>query len=319
MENKNTVAVVMCTYNGEKYLREQLDSIMVQTCAVSELIVQDDCSTDATMDILREYAARYPVMRIYRNKCNLGFNLNFKSAVMKATADFVAISDQDDVWMPDKLERQLQAIGPYNICCSDHLRGTDIATAHTVSPRCSLGALLFSGFAGHTMLLRRSFIQRDDVWVPGIYYDWSLALNAYFHGDKAITHLHEPLNWHRSHCGEAALLQNLSVYPDAGAVRPWQPYVKGYAHYRRLQRKQAWQNLYSHIHIRTAGRYRLHHTMSGLMLRRGIIPFLRLCCLCLRHRRDIYPDPRKTRGLMGCVRGFCYPLIFAHRCSLFDL
>lgn len=97
-----TVAVVMCTYNGEKYLRQQLDSILAQTYPIQELIVQDDCSTDATLAILQEYEAKVPFMQVIENTHNLGFNLNFKTACMRATADLIAISDQDDVWMPEK-------------------------------------------------------------------------------------------------------------------------------------------------------------------------------------------------------------------------
>lgn len=61
-----TVAVVMCTYNGEKYLRQQLDSILAQTYPIQELIVQDDCSTDATLAILQEYEAKVPFMKSLR-------------------------------------------------------------------------------------------------------------------------------------------------------------------------------------------------------------------------------------------------------------
>ena len=125
MTKGKTVAVVMCTYNGGMFLREQLDSILRQTYPISEIIVQDDCSTDDTMDILRSYAARDSRVRVTRNAVNLGFNRNFRSAVMKATADFVAISDQDDVWMPDKIGLMTEAIGDYNICYSDHLRDGD--------------------------------------------------------------------------------------------------------------------------------------------------------------------------------------------------
>lgn len=61
-----TVAVVMCTYNGEKYLRQQLDSILAQTYPIQELIVQDDCSTDTTLAILQEYEAKVPFMKSLR-------------------------------------------------------------------------------------------------------------------------------------------------------------------------------------------------------------------------------------------------------------
>ena len=79
-DNKKTVAVVMCTYNGEKYLRAQLDSIFAQTYPLSEVIVQDDCSTDSTVEILRDYAQRHPNLHVYVNNSNMGFNLNFKTA-----------------------------------------------------------------------------------------------------------------------------------------------------------------------------------------------------------------------------------------------
>ncbi len=88
METKNpTVAVVMCTYNGEKYLREQMDSILAQTYPIHEIIVQDDRSTDGTVALLRQYAARVPQMRVYVNGRNLGFNRNFHTACLRATAD----------------------------------------------------------------------------------------------------------------------------------------------------------------------------------------------------------------------------------------
>jgi len=320
MDNGKTVAVVMCTYNGERFLREQLDSILAQTRPADEIIVQDDRSDDSTMDILRQYASRYNNIKVWQNDRNLGFNLNFKTAVMRATADFVAISDQDDVWMPDKIERMVGAIGSYNICYSDHLRGETIGGAHRVSPRCSPEALLFGGFAGHTMLLRRDFVQRDDVWLEGIYYDWSLAVNACLHGEKPILHIDKPLNWHRSHPGEAALLQSQSVNPAPKRRPTWQPYIIGIVHYRRLQRKPAWRRLYSHIVTHASGeRLALPITMARLMLSRNPLALLRLCTICMRHRKDIYPDPAKARGPMGMVRGFFHPMIFAYRCSLFDL
>ena len=161
-DNKKTVAVVMCTYNGEKYLRAQLDSIFAQTYPLSEVIVQDDCSTDSTVEILRDYAQRHPNLHVYVNSSNMGFNLNFKTACMRATADFIAISDQDDVWRDDKVAVQVDAIGDANVCFSTHLRGRDMATAHVVTTQYSLPALLFGGIAGHTMLLRRDFLQRDE-------------------------------------------------------------------------------------------------------------------------------------------------------------
>ena len=93
----------MGTYNGEKFIREQLDSILAQTYPIKEIIIQDDGSTDGTIAICEEYAEKYPNIHFSCNEHNLGFNLNFKCAAMKATGDYVAISDQDDVWFPEKI------------------------------------------------------------------------------------------------------------------------------------------------------------------------------------------------------------------------
>lgn len=74
------VSVVMCTYNGEKYLREQIESILNQTCPVYELIIQDDRSTDRTVEIVREYQQKDSRVKLFVNEQSLGFNYNFSTA-----------------------------------------------------------------------------------------------------------------------------------------------------------------------------------------------------------------------------------------------
>lgn len=111
----------MATYNGAQYLREQIDSILNQTYPVHELIIQDDKSTDNTVAIANEYANRNSVVKVFVNERNMGLNQNFKSAVMRATGDFIALSDQDDIWFKDKLERQVAAIGNCDLLLKDDL------------------------------------------------------------------------------------------------------------------------------------------------------------------------------------------------------
>ena len=201
-----TVSVVMCTYNGEVFLREQLDSIVTQTHPIHELIIQDDCSTDHTAEIVTEYAQRYPYIRFHRNTQNLGFNRNFQDALSKATGDFVAIADQDDIWYPEKIQKQAETIGGHDICISAYHTGSTYRTdgsMQTVTPCYELSYLLFyDSTPGHSMLIRRDFLQ--DVfaqWDGHIVYDWWLSLNA--HLGRGIVCVDRPLNWHRPHNASA--------------------------------------------------------------------------------------------------------------------
>jgi glycosyltransferase involved in cell wall biosynthesis len=104
--NSFRISVALCTYNGASYLQEQLASISAQSVLPLELIVCDDCSTDATVTILQEFAshALFPV-RIIQNQQRLGSTLNFDQAITLCTGDIIALADQDDVWRSDKLKR----------------------------------------------------------------------------------------------------------------------------------------------------------------------------------------------------------------------
>lgn len=306
-----TVSVVMATWNGARFLRPQLDSILAQTYPLHEVIIQDDGSTDATADICREYASRHPRVRFYQNARRLGLNRNFQAAARRATGDFVALSDQDDVWFPDKVARLVAAIGGHDICFSAHTRGADPAHARTVSPQYAPEALLFQGFAGHTALFRRDFIQRDSNWIPRIIYDWGLELSAQM--GRGIAFVAQPLGWHRTNEASACAVMDRQHGAAARPRQAWQPYLHGWSHYRRLQRDPAWEPLYRHIRD-DAPSYpplRLMRTMAALMLSRTPLALLRLCWLCMRHRRTVYPTP-PAKGMMGLVRGFCYPFIFAY-------
>ena len=101
------ISVAMATYNGEKYLEQQLNSIFSQTVPVAEIIVCDDGSTDRTIDILESYSKTSP-LTYYQNEKKLGVAANFKKAVSLCAKDnYIAFSDQDDIWVPDKIANAL--------------------------------------------------------------------------------------------------------------------------------------------------------------------------------------------------------------------
>jgi glycosyltransferase involved in cell wall biosynthesis len=106
MKKKMHISIAMATYNGEAYIREQLDSLANQTLLPKELIVCDDGSTDRTLEIVEQWsktAAPFPVY-IFRNEERLGFADNFLQAASYCEGDLIAFCDQDDVWLSKKLQ-----------------------------------------------------------------------------------------------------------------------------------------------------------------------------------------------------------------------
>jgi hypothetical protein len=99
-----TFSVALCTYNGAAYLPDQLASIAAQSRLPDEIVVRDDASTDDTPGVIRAFAARAPFpVRFERNADRVGSTRNFDGAIAACSGDLIALSDQDDVWRPDKL------------------------------------------------------------------------------------------------------------------------------------------------------------------------------------------------------------------------
>lgn len=113
------VSVAMTTYNGEKFLREQLDSILNQTLQDFEIVVCDDCSSDSTVQILNEYAEKDLRIKVFVNEKNLGFKKNFEKAISLCSGDYIALSDQDDVWTTNHLQTLLDIIDDHDVACGN--------------------------------------------------------------------------------------------------------------------------------------------------------------------------------------------------------
>jgi len=100
-----TISIAMATYNGAKFIQEQLDSLARQTYLPYELVVTDDGSTDNTIAIITEFAAKSPFpVRVVINENNLGWRANFIKAASLCHGDYIAFCDQDDLWFPEKLK-----------------------------------------------------------------------------------------------------------------------------------------------------------------------------------------------------------------------
>lgn len=214
---KRTVSIVMCTYNGAKYLKEQLDSILAQTYPIHEIIVQDDISNDGTMDILKAYAAKNNLLKIFVNEKQLGANANFHKALSRATGDYIAISDQDDIWEPDKIAHQIEKIGDALLCIGRSKYFTDDGSfIHNDLriPNYKLTHLIFTGAPGHNILMKREILSMLPPEAPirkVAMYDTTYAFIAAAH--CSLVYTDKVLVQHRRH-------KNAETYKDFSRSLP---------------------------------------------------------------------------------------------------
>lgn len=111
------ISVCMATYNGENYIKEQMESILKQIKDTDEVIVSDDCSTDRTLDVLKEMNDSR--IHIFTNELEHGYTKNFENALNHATGDVFFISDQDDVWKENKIKVCLEYLKKYDLVIHD--------------------------------------------------------------------------------------------------------------------------------------------------------------------------------------------------------
>ena len=104
---KPAVTVITPVFNGEAYIKETIDSVINQSVSDFEYIIIDDCSTDATPEIIKKYAMQDSRITVVRNTINSGPLVSRNNAIDRSKADYVAFIDADDVWVPNKLERQI--------------------------------------------------------------------------------------------------------------------------------------------------------------------------------------------------------------------
>jgi hypothetical protein len=197
-----SVSVVLCTYNGGRFLEAQLRSIEQQTRLPDEVVVCDDRSNDRTVPLLRAFAARAPFpVRISENRERLGSTGNFDQAIRLARGEYIALCDQDDQWTPDKLLRQASVLddrpdvgGVFSdaelIDETSKSMGRTLFTKHKFHAqkqraflRDPVAVLLrHDVVTGATLMFRTSMRERytaiPDTWVHDAWLAWILALHC---------------------------------------------------------------------------------------------------------------------------------------------
>ena len=127
-----STSIAVCTYNGERFLQEQLDSLLWQTQRPDQIVIRDDVSSDGTLDILRAFVPVAEAMGIMVdlqvNPENVGYRLNFDGALRACTGEVIFLCDQDDVWRPQKLATIEAAFA------ADPDLGVVLTNAHVLPP-----------------------------------------------------------------------------------------------------------------------------------------------------------------------------------------
>lgn len=207
------ISVALATYNGEKYLREQLDSVLAQVHVAIEIVAVDDASTDGTLAILNDYARRDARFKVYANPRNVGVGATFERAMSLTSGELIAPCDQDDTWQADKLARLAGAIGECDLAYCDSLLvdANGVTMNERISDRMpmmhgryAMAFTLRNSVSGHASLMRRSLFEIARPFPATMYYDWWLALCAATR--NGIAYVDEPLVHFRRHAATVSPL-----------------------------------------------------------------------------------------------------------------
>ncbi|MFI5451276.1 glycosyltransferase [Pedobacter sp. UC225_61] len=206
MQQQELISIALCTYNGSKYIEQQVYSILNQSYKNIEIVIVDDNSTDDTYHLLEKLKQQHSQLKVFRNKANLGFNKNFEIAIKLCTGKYIAISDQDDIWLPQKLELLLKNIGDNWLIFSNSewvdenevsMGRQILKPSFTMNERDFRSILFYNSVTGHTVLFNKEFVDYFTP-IPTLgYYDWWMGFVAMYH-NKA-TCLNECLTLHRMH------------------------------------------------------------------------------------------------------------------------
>lgn len=205
------VSIVLTTYNGEPFIKEQVESILCQSFPSFELLIADDGSTDGTLAIANEFSRRDPRVRLLPStRRNLGLHKNLERSFPECIAPLIAIADQDDVWDHSKLQKLVEGIGENAAIYSNSLLmdrdgqslGCTILDRLKVSSPISgkgrgLAILLKNCVSGHAMLFKKELLAAAVPFIDERMFDQQLAFAALHSG--GLGYINEPLVFHRIH------------------------------------------------------------------------------------------------------------------------
>jgi glycosyltransferase involved in cell wall biosynthesis len=203
---KPLISIVMASYNGEKYLRPQLDSLLAQDYPSLEIICVDDASSDESWSILQAYQAKDSRLTIIPQTANQGYIATFEKGIRAATGNLIALADQDDIWVPSKISKLYDALGQASLVYSDSelidARGEKLGQKMSqIKKQIAYKSPLMYTFGawapGHSMLFRREILATALPFSNFVTHDYLLGFAATCH--QGINYLPIPLVQYRQH------------------------------------------------------------------------------------------------------------------------
>lgn len=169
MKSSKLVSIAMCTYNGSRFIKEQLDSILNQTYKNIELVIVDDGSKDNTIDIINQYVQKDNRIKVFQNEKNLGFVKKFEKAITLCKGDFIALADQDDIWKQNKIEVFLHDIKDNILIYSDAIVIDENSKSlnkefirpksNLVKGKCNKSFIFENCVSGNTLMFKKELVQ----------------------------------------------------------------------------------------------------------------------------------------------------------------
>lgn len=203
---KGGISVCMCTYNGEKYISKQLQSIVDQTMPPNEIVIIDDASSDKTTQIINQFILKHDYIKLYINNNNIGVNHSFLRAMRQSMNDIVIFSDQDDYWYADRI-KSINNVFKENpetvmVSANAHIYDNEKYTGSNVydiyKPTKSFLKVFYKNrFIGCNLAIRREVVKRINRIPRNNYYDHAFALLAMLNGN--IVYLSKPMSEYNRH------------------------------------------------------------------------------------------------------------------------
>jgi glycosyltransferase involved in cell wall biosynthesis len=236
-EVKPLISILLATYNGEKYLYQQVQSLLDQTYGPIEIIVSDDGSIDNTISIITDFQKNNNNILLVKNTRH-GIANNFVNAYNNSNGTYLAFCDQDDYWMPEKIELLVQAIGDRSLVYHNSLfiddNGKSLGKTIADKVNCysgndPLAFLLQNSVSGHACLCRRELMDKAIPFPKARFHDWWLAYVAA--ATDGVIYLPEVLVHYRQHAdSKTDILTNKKDYKH---IKEWEKYTEEIEWYKR--------------------------------------------------------------------------------------